>query len=133
MNHQKRRSRQPFISLGLVFLALVILKLTLFAILKIFMPESAEDLPDMELTATEKKLAERLEEDVHALSAELGERNMHRRGSLEQAAEWVANRMKEIGYSPERQTYRIPGGHFAGEAADNLVAEVAGTSKPKKS
>jgi Zn-dependent M28 family amino/carboxypeptidase len=51
---------------------------------------------------------------------------------MEQAAEWVANRMKEIGYSPERQTYRIPGGHFAGEAADNLVAEIAGTSNPEE-
>lgn len=132
MNHQKRRNRQPFISFGVVVLVLLILKLTLFAILKIFMPESAEDIPDMELTATEKKLAERLEEDVYALSAELGERNMHRRGSMEQAAEWVVNRMKEIGYSPERQTYRIPDGQYAGEAADNLVAEVAGTSNPAK-
>lgn len=97
------------------------------------MPGTSAKEPLAEPTGPERALAERLEADVRALADEIGERNMHLEGSLPKAAAWVESRMDEAGYRPERHRYELRGARFsgyAGKTADNLIAELPGTTRP---
>ena len=92
---------------------------------------ASDSLPaasELELT-----LAQELEADVRALAEEIGERNMHRPGTLDQAADWLEERLRAIGHEPQRQPYELSGAgmaRYAGETADNLVVEIPGESRP---
>jgi hypothetical protein len=93
-------------------------------------PRIAGPLPPE--TTDERALARRLEQDVRELAVGIGERNLLREGSMQQAAAWIERRLREAGYQPERHTYELTGaGHgvLAGMFADNLIAELPGLEK----
>jgi Zn-dependent M28 family amino/carboxypeptidase len=48
-----------------------------------------------------------LEAHVHALAAEIGERNLWRYSNLQRAAEYIEADLRSCGYAPTRQTYEI--------------------------
>ena len=74
-------------------------------------------------------LARQLHSDVSALADGIGERNMRIPGSMEASVGWIAGRLAGEGYVPERHSYRIRGGRFAGAEAHNVIAEVPGTGR----
>ena len=94
-----------------------------------WMPGSPEarvgPLPDLR----ERLLARQLHSDVVALADGVGQRNMRTPGSMEASVGWIAGRLAGAGHAPERQTYRIRGGRFAGARVSNVIAEVPGTSR----
>jgi hypothetical protein len=129
--HLKRdRERLPWISLGIIAAGLLILFVITFTAWWAWMPErdksETADPPDsitMELERT-------LEADVRYLSEEIGERNMHRRGSMQAAASWIEGRFRELDFEPRREAYRLSRGIYSGQTADNLIAELTGTEMP---
>lgn len=94
------------------------------------MPEAGENMDKAELSESEQKLAGQLKKDVFALAEDIGERNMHRRGSMDLTVDWIENRAREIGYDPEKHSYEIRDGQFAGRSADNIKLEITGTANP---
>lgn len=77
-------------------------------------------------------LAGRLESDVRALAEGIGERNMYRDGSLDEAAAWIEARMAQAGYRPLRQSYELSGiamSRYAGQRAENLIAKLPGMKR----
>lgn len=74
----------------------------------------------------EQSLAEALEADVRTLAVDIGERNMLREGSLEEAAQWIEKRFEQIGLTSSRAPYELSMPGLKGRKAYNLVAEVSG-------
>lgn len=98
-----------------------------------WMPGRSASEPLPESTAAHRALAGRLEADVRALSADIGERNLFSADSMTEAVVWLEARLREAGYRPQRHTYRLSGDSLPGldgMTAHNLVAEVGGTERP---
>ncbi len=111
----------------------LLLLLALTGVWMLAMPGSSARPPLPEPTVSERALAVSLEADVRALAEGIGERNMHRAGSLDEAAAWIEARMRAAGYRPQRRSYRLSStgmSRHAGRTADNLVAELPGTERP---
>lgn len=67
-------------------------------------------------------LQSNLREHVEHLSVRIGERNIWKANSLEQAAAYIEARLRQYGYTVNRQSYTCYGKHCS-----NLVAETDGT------
>jgi len=67
-------------------------------------------------------LQSNLREHVEYLSVRIGERNIWKANSLEQAAAYIEARLRQYGYTVSRQSYTCYGKHCS-----NLVAETDGT------
>ena len=94
------------------------------------MPPSDQNKTIPPLTAHEKDLAADLKSDVFFLANEIGERNLHRPGTMEQTASWIQGRLREMGYRPENHHYRIESGRYRGTESTNIIAEVKGKNSP---
>lgn len=129
--HRKaERERLPWISLGIILAGLFLLFTITFTTWWLFMPE--RDKSDTEPFSDHKvlELASALEEDVRYLSEEIGERNMHRSGTMAITADWIETRMEEKGYNAQRENYRLSRGVYSGQTADHIIAELPGTDQP---
>jgi hypothetical protein len=92
----------------------------------LMMPGESVTEPLAEPTVAERALTRQLKADVRMLADDIGERNMHRPGSMATAAEWIKLRLREAGYEPQVHSYTLRGSGYGGESADNLIAEVPG-------
>ncbi|MFA9477719.1 M28 family peptidase [Phycisphaerales bacterium AB-hyl4] len=92
-----------------------------------WMPGQSHRGPLPELTTEQAELRDRLAEHVRALAEGIGERNMNAEGSLAEAAAYVSDAFREVGYTPERHTYSVDG-----ESVENIIAEVPGTDTPER-
>ncbi|MDZ7840143.1 MAG: M28 family peptidase [Gammaproteobacteria bacterium] len=98
-----------------------------------WMPGKSVRGPLPVLSDPERKLSGRLESDVRTLSVEIGERNVFTPDSMSRTVDWIEERMREAGYSPQRRTYELGGSsatELAGHPALNLVAELPGSERP---
>ncbi len=123
---------RPLAASAIILSCLVLLFLSVFMVWWLFMPSSDTRVPVLELTPAEKELAARLQQDVRYLAETIGERHMHRPGTMETTAAWIEHRLEEIGLVPTRHSYQLQGERYRGRSADNLIAEVAGTSYPER-
>lgn len=83
-------------------------------------------LPDA--SEEEAALAAALKADVDALAGDIGERNDGRIDALRDAADFVAGRFNDAGYSAvQRHSFDVGGTRF-----DNLVAEVPGDERAEE-
>lgn len=78
--------------------------------------------------AAQVVLVDELRRDVAALCA-LGERNTVFPEQLKAAANLIDRELTSAGYRVERQTYRV---ERDGVDADNVIAEIRGTSRPRE-
>lgn len=85
------------------------------------LPGQSASMPLPPLTAAETALAASLEEDVRALSVEIGVRNLQEPAALGRAAAWVEASFSAAGYSVEREAYEV-----AGAEVMNLFVELPG-------
>ena len=92
------------------------------------MPPSDKNMTIPPLTDREKELSVALEQDVRFLSEDIGERNLHRPGSMQATTDWLQQRLKDIGYRPEKQFYEIEQGIHRGKESANVIAELKGTT-----
>ena len=76
------------------------------------------------LTAEQRQLAAQLERDVRHLSETIGERHVDRPESLDAAADFIQDRLTELGYQPHEQTYRL-----GDVTCRNLVVEIGGSDE----
>lgn len=118
--------KRYFSSHGLATITVLSAVLIGGSVFMIRMPGSSVHGPLPDPTSDERSLAVRLEADVRALAAEIGERNMHTPGSMEQTASWIEGRLRDAGHDPVRHTYELDDGR----AADNLIVEIPGTARP---
>jgi Peptidase family M28 len=68
-----------------------------------------------------KMLRENLQKHVEYLTVRIGERNLWKGDSLEQAASYIEGTLRQYGYALDRQSYTC-----YGKFSSNLVAETAG-------
>ncbi|TVR35367.1 MAG: M20/M25/M40 family metallo-hydrolase [Balneolaceae bacterium] len=127
---KKQRERLPLISMAIILAGLILLFSVTFLTWWSFMPTSDQDYPKPELTAEQKTITIQLEEDVRYLADEIGERNMHRPGTMDSTAAWIERRFLEMEFSPVRHTYQLQRGVYSGRSADNIIVEIEGTEKP---
>ncbi len=73
----------------------------------------------------EAELATALERDVQALAGRIGERNLFRPGTLEEAAAHIEAGLRSAGLAPRRQTFQARGGE-----CHNVEAELRGAGPP---
>lgn len=83
------------------------------------MPGRSFSGPLPPLSPEESELQRRLERHVRTLAGEIGERSMTRPGSLESAARYLEQELKDLGYVVETQEVQGPG-------VRNIVAELRG-------
>jgi hypothetical protein len=69
------------------------------------MPGATYGKPLPDLREEEDRLRRSLQEDLHHLSVEIGERNLKHPEQLFQAERWIAGRLQETGLNVERQTF----------------------------
>jgi|SRR5271165_6743046 len=74
------------------------------------------------LSAEQSELAGRLSEHVRYLSATIGERNIHRLGSLYTASEYLRSNLAQAGYAVSEKPYAVDG-----HVVSNLEAELTGS------
>lgn len=132
MEQNPKQVWKPGFNCGVVLAAIILLMLIISGVWILFMPASGDEIPMTQLTSEEINLARQLEADVSTLAEEIGERNMHTAGTMNRTVSWIEKRMKDSGYNPERQSYKIEGFRYSGQTADNLIAEVEGTQQPNK-
>jgi hypothetical protein len=77
------------------------------------------------LTSTEKTLQASLKRHIEELAGHIGERNMHRRGTLQAAARHVETQFQAAGLTVAREPYEVDG-----DSASNLVATLRGNNRP---
>ena len=79
------------------------------------------------LTAEEKQLSARLLGHVAMLAGGIGERNMFNYAELQKSAEYISDRLREMGYKVKTETYLVEG-----RASANLVVEIQGKRRPEE-
>lgn len=89
------------------------------------MPGKSHKGPLPPLTPEERLLADRLRIDVTMLAETIGERNTSRYLQLQQSAEYLTGRLRQIGYSVREEPYIA-----AGKRVMNIEAELKGTRQP---
>ena len=128
---RRNRERLPLISLAILAAGFTLFISITFFTWWLFMPERDNQYGDPGLTPAQTELANRLESDVRHLAETIGERNMHRRGTMDTTAAWIEQRFREMGYEPVRHTYELQRGIYLGRTADNIIAELQGTRNPE--
>jgi Zn-dependent M28 family amino/carboxypeptidase len=91
----------------------------------ILMPSDNFKEPLPPLTEEERKLERELRTYVQQLAGQIGERNLFRYKQLVAAATYVRTTLTSAGYDVRLQTYDV-----AGQASENIEAELLGTDKP---
>ncbi len=89
------------------------------------MPGKSWRGPLPELTETQATLRDELDAEVTVLATRIGERNLSRYESLDQAARYIETQLAEAGYDVSRQEFEV-----TGRTCVNLAAELPGTDKP---
>ncbi len=89
------------------------------------MPGESYDGAFHPLTTEEETLRDELQRHVYVLAAEIGERNVFRRGTLDLAADYIEAEFQEAGYEVERQAYDV-----RDTTCYNVIAELRGHTRP---
>jgi hypothetical protein len=76
-------------------------------------------------TSEERLKAARLKSDVDLLAGTIGERNTNRHDQLQQAAAYLADRLRRSGYAVREESYQANG-----REVKNIEAELKGSSQP---
>jgi len=79
------------------------------------------------LSAAQSELASRLAQHVTYMSATIGERNVHRPGSLQATTEYLRRNLIQARYTVTEQTYVVEG-----HTVSNLEAELAGSAPAER-
>jgi len=85
------------------------------------MPLKSYQGPLPSLSVEQSKLATQLSEHVRRLSTTIGERNIHRDGSLRSTTDYLRDNLVQAGYSVTELTYTVEG-----HAVSNIEALLAG-------
>jgi hypothetical protein len=128
---RRKRERLPLISLAILTAGFALFVSLTFLMWWSFMPERDNRYSDPDLSPSQAELANRLESDVRHLAETIGERNMHRRGTMDTTTAWIETRFREMGYEPVRHTYELQRSMYAGRTADNIIAELPGNRDPE--
>ncbi len=88
------------------------------------MPGESHQGPLPAMTAEQRQLAAQLARDVRHLSETIGERNVGKPGSLDAAADFIRDRLLDLGYVPDEQTYLLNE-----ITCSNIVVEIAGAAE----
>ncbi|MEW6595250.1 MAG: M28 family peptidase [Thermodesulfobacteriota bacterium] len=91
------------------------------------MPGTSHRGPLPPLTPAEREIAAGLRRHVAALAGTIGERNVWRPGSMDQAAAAITFRLQELGYAVNRQEFSAYGTPVA-----NIEVERRGTRRPEE-
>lgn len=102
-----------------------LLMLGLFAMTR--MPGTSYRGPLPPLMPAEREIAAGLRRHVFALAGEIGERNIWRPGSMEQAAHYLTLTLQGLGYTVQRQEFTA-----YTTAVANLAVERRGTRQPEE-
>src|SRR5215475_10083112 len=94
-------------------------------LLMIRMPSDTFKGPLPPLTEAERRLEQELCTYVQHLAGQIGERNLFRYKQLVAAATYIRTTLTTAGYEVRRHTYDV-----AGQASENLEAELRGADKP---
>lgn len=89
------------------------------------MPGHSHKGPLPPLTTEEADLRDRLREHVTVLAEKIGERNTRRYPALQQAANYIGVRFRDLGLAVREEPYRIGEKEVA-----NIAAELKGMSRP---
>ena len=89
------------------------------------MPADSFKGPLLPLTDEQRDLEQELRSYVQELAGGIGERNLFRYQQLVAAADYLRKTLTKSGYDVRRHTYQV-----AGQACENLEAELRGTDKP---
>jgi len=89
------------------------------------MPSDTFKGPLPPLTEEERRLEQELRTYVQHLAGQIGERNLFRYTQLVAAATYIRTSLTTAGYEVRRHTYDV-----AGQASENLEAELLGADKP---
>lgn len=87
------------------------------------MPHTSYKGPLPSLSADQSELAGRLSEDVRYLSKTIGERNVHRAGSLYTTSEYLRGNLAQAGYAVSGKPFAVDG-----HEVTDLEADLAGSS-----
>jgi Zn-dependent M28 family amino/carboxypeptidase len=90
------------------------------------MPSDSFKGPLPPMTEEERSLEHELRSYVHQLAGQIGERNLFRYKQLVAAATFIRTTLTSAGYDVRRHTYDV-----AGQASENIEAELRGTDKPE--
>ena len=108
--------------MGILFLAI-----GLFIAYMILMPGKSFSGPTPQFSLDELKAAVNLRKDVNYIAGTIGERNMDHYKGLQDAAQYIEDSLKGLGYGIEEQEYNVEG-----KRAKNISAEIRGTSRPQE-
>ncbi len=89
------------------------------------MPGDSYEGPFQPLTAEEAALRDELERHVRVLAGDIGERNVFRKGTLDQSADYIESEFAAAGYTVERQGYEV-----REQTCYNLIADLRGRIRP---
>jgi hypothetical protein len=131
-DRKKQRERLPLISMSIAAGALFLTAASLFTAWYLLMPAADTQPAAVELSEEQHIIAKKLEADVRHLAVEIGERYIHRPGTMDTTLSWIERRFLEMGYQPVRHTYQLRRGIYQGRNAVNLIAEISGTDKPDR-
>ncbi|MDJ0805608.1 MAG: M28 family peptidase [Gammaproteobacteria bacterium] len=106
---------------------LLILFLVLGLLYLTDMPGKSYSGPLHPLDEQEFVLRDRLRVHVNRLARQIGERNVWRYPALEAAANYIHDYFRELGYQPDRQTFRSQD-----KMVQNLAVEIVGSNLPEQ-
>jgi len=129
---RSEHTRNSLLYVGLIFIVLFLLFATIFGVWWLLMPKTIDMKSQQELTNHQEIVAQQIEADVRHLAENIGERNMHTTGTMDQTVRFLTERLRGIGYSPKLQSYTLNRGIYAGESAENIEVEITGNKHPEK-
>lgn len=132
ISRRREHTRNSLKYFGLIFLMLFLLFAAIFGVWWLLMPKTVSMETEPVLTNHQKDTARQIEADVRHLAENIGERNMHTPGTMDQTVRFLTNRLEELGYSPELQSYTLSRRIYAGESAENIEVEITGSEQPEK-
>lgn len=90
-----------------------------------FMPGKSHQGPLPLPTPEEERIAQRLRADVATLAGTIGERNTLRHDQLQQAAAFIGDSLRSMGYEVREESYPV-----GGKPVANIVTELPGARRP---
>lgn len=79
------------------------------------------------LTEVEPSMVKRLKDHVYRLSEEIGDRSVFNYGNLEDAADYISEQFRLLGYQVDFQTYAV-----SGTPVKNIIASRKGRTNPRE-
>jgi hypothetical protein len=105
----------------------LLLAIALFIAYMVVMPGKSYSGPPAQLSIEELKAAVNLHKDVNELAGAIGERNLEHYKGLQDAAQYIEDAFKGLGYSLEEQEYVVEG-----KNSKNISAEIRGGALPEE-